>query len=828
MIPLLLLSGLFSLTPVTSQGSLTVANGYSAAVIDAATGAMTGLLPHPYAERSPGVQTPDLAYDLYGGLSVDGGPGMWLGLEEAEYVGYVPGTGLVQVVHRKSDVKVESFFFAPWDLHAPSLAMVLRATNEGDETRTVILAALSNLHLGMISGQPHESAESLERVDATHYEEFGQGGLWAASYRVSPTPTTWSGTETNPFERFQDVGDLPFTEPFTGSGDDRVLGVARGPLPLDPEEGAGMALVIGLEPTSPLGISLADVTPAVDTWFGGRSPDELIEDEIAGWIARLSPDTHTPSSGAETAVWRQGLALTLMAQVREPAVGAAHPTGQILASLPPGMWNRTWPRDMSYAISALARTGFADQAFDAISFVLAGTAGGYVEQVGADYLVSITRYFGDGSEESDGDPNIEGPNIEFDGFGLFLWSLGIWAEGQEDLEALQEHWSVIREKVADVLVGLVEPETGLIAADSSIWEVHWNGRQKHFTYTNAAAVAGLCAASRIAERLGDQDLAQEYRQTAQEIRDAVLVHLVDPIHGYLGGNLEELATGDALDGAVVEAINWGLIDPDSELAATTMASLNDLRISIGRGYSRNDDGGWYDRQEWVFVTLRVATALRRMGREPEADALVDWVVQQSRANYDMIAELYTEEEAAYAGAVPMAGYGAGALALARLDAKPGMDATGCITWEAMSRSPEPSIADPGQEVSSVTDAVFDVTSNEAYDSDVPTSVSAPRRSSGCGSGGAGWPVGTLFVGILILLSSLRRARTVTPSGCTLESQNVSNSLTSHPRLTTFRASSPGHASGILEESYVSGHVRRRHSRARHARGGHCKGSRDLE
>jgi len=124
----------------------------------------------------------------------------------------------------------------------------------------------------------------------------------------------------------------------------------------------------------------------------------------------------------------------------------------------------------------------------------------------------------------------------------------------------------------------------------------------------------------------------------------------------------------------------------------------------------------------------------------------------------MIAELYTEEEAAYAGAVPMAGYGAGALALARLDAKPGMDATGCITWEAMSRPLEPSIADPGQEVSGGADALFDVTPNGAYDSDVPTSVNAPRRSSGCGSGGAGWPVGTPIMGLLILLFCLRRAR----------------------------------------------------------------------
>jgi hypothetical protein len=779
MIELWLLSGLFALTPTTSQGSLTVANGYSAAVVEADTGAMTGLLPHAYAERSPGEQTPDLAYDLYGGLSIDGGPGMWLGLEEAESIGYVPATGLVQVVHRKSDVKVESFFFAPWDLHAPSLALVLRATNEGDDTRTVVLAALSNLHLGLVSGQPHASGEFLERVDATHYEEVGEGGAWGASYRATPTPTSWSGTETNPFQRFQEVGDLPFDDPPTGSGDDRVLGVARGPLSLDPEESAGLALVVGLEPRSPVGVALADVTPAVDAWLGGRSPDELIADEITGWIARLSPDTHSPESGEETAVWRQGLALTLMAQVREPSTGSAHPTGQILASLPPGMWNRTWPRDMSYAIAALARTGFPDQAFDAISFVLAGTAGGYVDQVGADYLVSITRYFGDGSEESDGDPAVEGPNIEFDGFGLFLWSLGIWAEGQEDLEALQDHWALIRDKVANVLVGLVEPETGLLAADSSIWEVHWNGRQKHFTYTNAAAVAGLCAASRIAERFGETSLAQGYREAAQGIRDAVLIHLLDPTTGAIAGNLEEMAAGEALDGAAVEVINWGLISPDSELADVTLASLSALRVSLDRGYFRNDDGGWYDRQEWVFVNLRIATALRRMGRDPEADALVQWVVKQSRANYDMIAELYTEDEATYAGAVPMAGYGAGALALARLDAEPGMDAAGCISWEStQAPSNGGSSVEQGVDTGGASldiEASSDVASADVGAGDIPTGSGAPRSSSGCGlSAGeesGGGPLSWVpIVLVALVLTRLSRARVARERARTLRTR----------------------------------------------------------
>jgi hypothetical protein len=47
-------------------------------------------------------------------------------------------------------------------------------------------------------------------------------------------------------------------------------------------------------------------------------------------------------------------------------------------------------------------------------------AGDYGD-AGVPYQISVCRYYGDGTEWSDSNTN--GPNIEFDGFGLFLWAL---------------------------------------------------------------------------------------------------------------------------------------------------------------------------------------------------------------------------------------------------------------------------------------------------------------------------------------------------------------------------------------------------------------------
>ena len=238
-----------------------------------------------------------------------------------------------------------------------------------------------------------------------------------------------------------------------------------------------------------------------------------------------------------------------------------------------------------------------------------------------------------------------------------------------------------------VLLGLVEPTTGLLAPDSSIWEHHWNGNQKHFTYSNITAVAGLCGAARLAERFEDPVLAAQYADAALDLREAILDQLV-LADGALAGNLEEIAAGQAVDAAVIEAINWGLVPADGATAAATLTAIEGLRIAPDRGYARNDDTDWYDAQEWVFIDLRVATAYALRGDPAAAAPLIDWVSAQTRANHDLIAELYEVGDAAYAGAIPMAGYGGGAFALAWLGAQPIMDAAGCLPLAGSDDPPE--------------------------------------------------------------------------------------------------------------------------------------------
>jgi GH15 family glucan-1,4-alpha-glucosidase len=508
------------------------------------------------------------------------------------------------------------------------------------------------------------------------------------------------------------------------------------------------------------GWDAGDVRASVEAWRGGRGAEGLLADERAawaGWLARGTPPADM--SADEQAVYAQQLVFLKMGQVVEE--GDAF--GQIPASLPLSAgqggfahtWNITWVRDASYAIQALTEAGYLEEAGAALAFLLQDKAGGYSHYLGGlDYAVSVCRCYGDGSEWSD--ENEDGPNVEFDNFGLTLAALGAWTAAGGELAALGvDVDAVVFLGLAEVLMGLREQDSHgqcLIEADSSIWERHWNGQQKHFTYTSAWAVAGLVAAQDLWTPWAGDELPHHdfYRMRATEIRYAVCTWLRDG-DGALAGNLEELDEGKGYDDlAAVDAFNNGTLDAAGTVAAASFARWEArLAVPSGHGFRRNDDGDAYDEQEWVFVDLRLAEAYRRACREQDAQALEDWITGQALQNHWTIPELMDPETGDYNGPAPMLGFGAGAYVLAmhhRAEA-----ASDCADGAGYDCGDEPD-------------------DTETPADSPPPGDSAPRdsapanRGDGDGDGGCGCGAGraaptTIFVFLLALVKSARTALT---------------------------------------------------------------------
>jgi MYXO-CTERM domain-containing protein len=473
--------------------------------------------------------------------------------------------------------------------------------------------------------------------------------------------------------------------------------------------------------------------------------------------------------------------------------------GAMLACLPPGEWQVAWIRDGSYAAAALASLGLKDQSKAALQFYLSALGGrfqGWNELKPYSmppYQISLVRYYGFGVEETDF--NDFGPNLEFDGFGLFLWALRHYEKETKDPTLVDASWPTVSTKIADALVSLIDPATGLMRPDSSIWESHWNGRQRTWTYTNLTAARGLCDASALATRVGDMARAKTYRDAGLALRAAIATKLTDA-SGALASNAEELASGEGYwDAAVLDAIAMGLFDPKGRIAKATLAGLDaHLNVTAGAGWSRNDDrsdhagktdvspwGSEYDSAEWIFTDLRGEVAKRLAGDTVRADRLLAWVRDQSLTNYLAVSETYDEATGLYKFNAPMVGFGAGVYALALANRAAPLDEPACGAFYDEGTTPGDAGPDGGSDTgtgdaggdTSVPDASgdggVDATSDSsgvdaAGDAGADTSVTLPSPTpddGGCGcrtTSSAGSPGSTPTLLALALAGSIAARR----------------------------------------------------------------------
>jgi hypothetical protein len=682
-------------------------------------------------EQFAGVFTRDLLFDTYFGIRA-AGEQLWLTTvpvdEEASgYVdwttGEIAGTGIVKMVQQLGALRATTYVFAPQELPAAGFVMLLKLENTSDQAIAGVQAfSLHNFHLGYGRAErpwdvPKDIAangETLEFVDGgkPRFRERGFAGT-IVTRALGPVAHRGVGPGVNLYDLVAGPGlkDLPDNAPPMNAVDDATSAFQwnLGDLQPGKEAWAGIAVI---HHGDPFGAAEAETT--LEAWLAAKGAQPLFAAELAGW-GDFQNVTVTPPAGAsadEEPMLRQGAAMLRMGQVREdrsflrewrsedgevrrtrftglddqpatlPGWVKHRGKGAILASLPPGEWTYAWIRDGAYATAAMAALGMKEQAKASLNYYLDAEAGRFqqwMELAGYSmppYQISLVRYYGFGVEETDF--NAFGPNLEFDGFGLFLWALRAHEALTGDTSVADARWQEIAGEVGDVLVALVDPDTGMIRADSSIWETHWKGRERRWTYTSVTAARGLCDAAAIAERVGDQVRADMYRETAEAIRAAIAAKATDG-DGALAANVEELASGEGyFDAAVLDALAMGLFDPNGAIAEATLAGLDThLRVDAGPGWSRNDDrwdhanaedmspwGSDYDSAEWVITDLRGSIALRMAGDAARADALIEWVRAQAATNYWMVAETYDEVAGTYKFNSPMLGFGAGAYALA--------------------------------------------------------------------------------------------------------------------------------------------------------------------
>lgn len=400
------------------------------------------------------------------------------------------------------------------------------------------------------------------------------------------------------------------------------------------------------------------------------STTSLVDDELR-FMKKLFSKAHIPKhlTKQERNVVEQSIAVLKMSQVGEKEVFPLA-KGQILASLPPGVWNIAWVRDGSYSIMALARLGLFDEAKKGLKFMLNAESNHYKSfihsdgkdhGIGSDYQISVCRYFGIGKEESDF--NVEGPNIEIDGFGLFLSAFSQYVLLSSDTAFVREYFPVLSKKIADPILHSIA-KNNLIRQESGPWERHLPGEQ--YAYSSAACAAGLKQFAQLCNSVNIP--AEHYFAGAERLHKGILENLIDGEGAVIGRTNAKKDHKEYYDGGTFEVFTSGAIEDVQLFSSHMQAYEKILKVPDPmRGYIRIKSPDWYESQEWIFLDTRIASAYTRYGEKPKAKHLLDWITAQSSFNNNLIPEMYGYEHATYEGAIPMVGFGAGTYIIALLD-----------------------------------------------------------------------------------------------------------------------------------------------------------------
>ena len=466
---------------------------------------------------------------------------------------YLPGTGIVHTQRAVSSFTSTSTTSRPWPSPRSRASCSSKVTQTGG-AGPIDVYSIFNYHLGTGSPSPGPTP-SRSSYDATRdaFYEWGPSGATMAYAQPGAVelPRVHPQQPVRPAQRRLEPRDDPGTG---GPTTDAVAGFQRSLGSL--ASGASDVGGLGDGARRPAATAPAAVEPSARGSTAARPPSCSPTRSPAG--TRGSPPRPAARARPRPRSRSSRRSILRMGQVQETGQRAA---GQILASVAPGQWNISWVRDMAYAdrraSSRAATRPRPRRPSPSRSAQQSGTLP--VRTSGAPYQISVCRYYGNGSEWSDS--NADGPNIEFDGFGLFLWELDEYVKASGDTASLDHvvahgqgaRWAtcswVCRSRRAHR--GRLVDLGGALGRAAEALRVHDHHR-------------GERAVLRVAPRHGRGRQHELARSTSRPGRSRATrcCRTCAPPTGRSGRAPRRSRRARGwLDAAVMEAIDFGLVDP---------------------------------------------------------------------------------------------------------------------------------------------------------------------------------------------------------------------------------------------------------------------------
>ena len=284
-----------------------------------------------------------------------------------------------------------------------------------------------------------------------------------------------------------------------------------------------------------------------------------------------------------------------------------------IASAVRDTYSYMWPRDGSLAAHAMDLAGYSWTTRMFYHFCK-----DVISKEG--YL--LHKYNPDGTLASSWHPWIRDGQkdlpIQEDETALVLWGLWNHFDRWRDVEYIKPLYRSLITKAADFLVVYRHDSTGLPKTSYDLWEE----RRGVLAFTVAAVWAGLTAASKFAEALGDVDATGKYRTAAAKMKAGVETVLYRPELNRFARmvNRKSDTTWDVdktVDAAMYGLWYFGMFAPDDPRIVKTMETIKEtlgVKTAVG-GVARYENDYYHQQSQditnvpgnpWFICTLWVA------------------------------------------------------------------------------------------------------------------------------------------------------------------------------------------------------------------------------
>lgn len=230
--------------------------------------------------------------------------------------------------------------------------------------------------------------------------------------------------------------------------------------------------------------------------------------------------------------------------------------------------------------------------------------------------------------------------IQEDETAIVIWALWKHYEIYKDIEFIKPLYKNLIKKAADFMMNYRDIDTLLPLPSYDLWEE----RRGVLTFTVSAVYGGLMAASKFAEAFGEKTLAQQYREGAFSMREALEKYLYLKNEKRFARMINFKTDGSVAVDATLDASLSGIFlfevyDPSDEKVKNTMDQIVARLWREGGGLCRYENDSYYQTRKddvgnpWFITTLWLAQyqiALAKEKRDLENPMkIMEWVASHA-------------------------------------------------------------------------------------------------------------------------------------------------------------------------------------------------------